>query len=186
MSKIGRRPVTLLEGVTAKIEDGFVSLTGPKGELRVSIQPSISVSLEEGKLTIKPKESSLDASELWGTARAKVQNAVLGVKEGYKKELKLVGLGYRVTQKGNGISLAIGFSHPVEIAPPPGVTVTAGKEESIIVSGVDKGLVGQLAAKIRAVRPPEPYKGKGIVYVGEVVRRKAGKAGKVGVGGAAK
>lgn len=178
MSKIGKQPIILPSGVSASVEGHKVVITGPKGNLiTVFKKDLVDVKLEENKVVVFPKRENKTAISLWGTIRALIANNVKGVSEGYKKQLELVGTGYRSEVQGNKLVLTVGFSHPVEIVAPEGITFKV--EKSVInVDGIDKHLVGQVAANIRAVRPPEPYKGKGVKYVNEVIRRKAGKAAK--------
>lgn len=178
MSKIGKQPIILPSGVSASVEGHKIVITGPKGNLTTVFKKDlVDVKLEENKVVVFPKRENKTAISLWGTIRALIANNVKGVSEGYKKQLELVGTGYRSEVQGNKLVLTVGFSHPVEIVAPEGITFKV--EKSVInVDGIDKHLVGQVAANIRAVRPPEPYKGKGVKYVNEVIRRKAGKAAK--------
>jgi large subunit ribosomal protein L6 len=182
MSKIGKQPIKIPEGVDVKISGQAVKVKGPKGELSLKLEREIEPQIEDGKVVVKPVSKSRKARQLWGLSRTLISNMILGVTEGFKKELELVGLGYRVEKKGEGISLALGFSHPVEFDPPEGIDLEVPERTKILVSGIDKQLVGQVAAQIRSFRPPEPYKGKGIRYAGEVVKKKPGKAAKVGEG----
>ena len=178
MSKIGKQPINLPNGVTANVEGHKVVVTGPKGNLTVNFKKDlVDVKVEEGKIIVLPKRDNKTATAMWGTIRALISNNVKGVSECYKKQLELVGTGYRSEVQGNKLVLTVGFSHQVDIVAPEGITFKV--EKSVInVDGIDKHLVGQVAANIRAVRPPEPYKGKGVKYVGETIRRKAGKAAK--------
>lgn len=174
MSRIGRQPVDLPEGVSAKIADGTVEIQGPKGLLKLDVRREIEVR-EEGKtLHVLLKKETKISRKLWGTIRALLANMVEGVTKGFEKKLELEGVGYRVEQKGKDIQLALGFSHPVLFEAPSGIELKAEKN-TITISGISKELVGQVAAAIRALKKPEPYKGKGIRYLGEVIRRKAGK-----------
>lgn len=185
MSRIGRMPIPIPKGVQVNIEGSQVTVKGPKGELNRSFSPDIKISLQacpggNGQLVVTRPTDNRQHRALHGLTRALLANMVVGVTEGYRKDLEIEGVGYRAEMRGHSLVLYLGFSHPVEIAPPPGITFgieTRGK--TIIVDGIDKELVGEIAARIRRVRPPEPYKGKGIRYVGEHVRQKAGKAGKV-------
>ena len=179
MSRIGKLPVELPEGVTAEIHSRTVTITGPKGELKHTFLPVVSITEEEGKLLVERKSDNDKAAH--GLSRALLFNMVHGVSQGYTKELEMTGIGYRANLEGNDLVLTVGYSHPVPIKAPEGITfkLTDGK---IQVSGIDKYLVGQVAANIRAVRKPEPYKGKGIHYVGEHIRRKAGKTAKAAGG----
>ena len=183
MSLIGKKPITIEKGVSVNIKNKEVIVKGPKGELSVSYRPEIKVEKEEDvlKVSVRQKEKA-GAKALHGLTRSLLANAVEGVSQGFKKELEIEGMGYRVQKKGNDLEFALGFSHPVLFKANDGVVLEAPEQTKIIVSGIDKGLVGQAAADIRALRKPEPYKGKGIRYVGEYIRRKAGKAGKVGGG----
>jgi large subunit ribosomal protein L6 len=182
MSKIGKMPVEIKEGVTVTITDGVIAVTGPKGNLSYTIPAGLNVVSQDGKIVVTQQEKAKDQTKaLFGLARALIANMVTGVSTGFEKKLELSGVGYRVAMAGADISLSVGFSHPVKIKAEPGITFTI-KDNGIIVSGIDKALVGNTAAVIRAVRPPEPYKGKGIKYAGEKIRRKAGKAAKA-VGG---
>lgn len=183
MSRVGKQPIAIPEGVQFKVAGQRVGVSGRLGTLEREVRPEIGIVADEKQVTLKPKSSNSRAKAYWGLERSLIANMIEGVTEGYRRELELVGLGYRVSKTAGGISLAVGFSHPVEVNAPEGVTLEVEGNNRIKVSGIDKVLVGQVAAKIRAVRPPEPYKGKGIKYVGEVVRRKAGKAGKVGTAG---
>lgn len=174
MSRIGKKIIKVPDGVTIKINGTNIEIKGPKGELMVQIRPEIEAVMRDEQISFTVKEQSKESSAFWGLARALVANAVKGVTEGYKKELEIQGVGYRARVEGNNLVLEMGFSHPVNLEKPSGIDFTI--EKNIIrISGIDKQLVGETSAKIRAVRPPEPYKGKGIRYVGEVVLRKAGK-----------
>ena len=175
MSKIGRTPISLPQGVTATITSTAVVIKGPKGELTVPRLPGITVKQEGNELVVTRQSDARQQRANHGLIRSLLANNVQGVTEGYKKTLKLVGTGYRVSVKGAGLSVTVGFSHPVEIEPVPGITLSAEGNDTIQVEGFDKQLVGQVAANIRAIRPPEPYQGKGIRYEAEVVRKKPGK-----------
>jgi large subunit ribosomal protein L6 len=183
MSRIGNQPVKIPEGVSVEYRPGFLLVKGPKGELKQKIRPEVEVSVEAQEVKISRKKDDQFSRSLHGLTRSLVANMIKGVTEGYQQVLKLVGTGYRVSQSGEKLVLSLGFSHPVEIEPIEGIQLTVPDKETIKISGVDKQLVGQVAAKIRHLRPPEPYKGKGIRYEEETVRRKAGKAGKVGAAG---
>lgn len=174
MSRIGKQPIAIPDGVTATVQDGVISIKGPKGELTRSIHPDISVVVEDGAIVCSIARKSKQAQALWGTTRAVIAGAVQGVSEGHKKQLELHGVGYRAAVKGKDLELVVGYSHPVTIAAPEHITF--GVEKDVVtVEGIDPVLVGQVASNIRKVRKPEPYKGKGIRYVGEHVRRKVGK-----------
>lgn len=175
MSRIGRKAITLPAGVTATLSEQKVVVKGPKGELKVELLPGISVQVNDGVLTVTRANEERQTRAFHGLIRSLVENAVIGVHEGFKKTLKLVGTGYRVALKGQGLSLSLGFSHPVEFAAIDGVKLTIEGNDTINIEGIDKQLIGQVAANIRKIRPPEPYKGKGVRYSDEVVRRKAGK-----------
>lgn len=178
MSRIGQMPVVLPTGVEVKIDGNEVVVKGSKGELSRSFNERIAFELEEGVVTVTRPDETREARSLHGLSRALLSNMVLGVTEGFSKELEVQGVGYRAALKGKDIELQVGFSHPVLVEAPEGITFEVPEPTKIIVSGIDKEKVGQVAADIRGVRPPEPYKGKGIRYTGEYVRRKAGKAGK--------
>ena len=180
MSRIGKKPIEIPEGVEIKIDDGKVTIKGPKGELFREVRPEIKVELKEGKIFVLPKIKTKRTKAFWGLTRALLNNMVKGVTEGYEKKLEIRGLGYKAKLEGDNLVLMVGFTHPVKINIPDEIKVSVEKN-IITVSGIDKELVGLIAAKTRKVKPPEPYKGKGIRYVGEQVRRKAGK--KVVTGG---
>ncbi len=176
MSKIGRQPVVIPTGVTITIQDSRIVVKGAKGELSTPMMQHILVNID-GSNVVVSRENDLPATRAaHGLIRSLIANMVQGVSAGFEKKLEMVGTGYRVAQKGTGLTLSVGFSHPVDIIPPAGITFAVEGNTGITVRGFDKHLVGQTAANIRAVRPPEPYKGKGIKYTDEVVRRKAGKA----------
>ena len=177
MSRIGKSPIDLPSGVDVKVADGVVTVKGPKGSLTQEIQPSMSVGVEDGTVTVSRESEERHVRALHGLTRSLINNMVIGVTDGYSKELTAVGVGYRAALKGSNLELQVGFSHPVAIDAPDGISFDVPEPTKIIVSGIDKQMVGQVAANIRAVRPPEPYKGKGIRYSDEQVRRKAGKAG---------
>lgn len=187
MSRIGRLPIEVPSGVTVGVNDGLVTVQGPKGSLEQRVHPHVAVQIKDGIITVTRSSDSDQDRALHGLTRALVANMVEGVTKGFSKRLVINGVGYRALQEGRNVVLQIGFSHPVEIAPPEGIDLEVEKGgHSIIVSGSDKELVGRIAAGIRDVRKPEPYKGKGIAYEDETIRRKPGKAGRVGgVGGVA-
>lgn len=178
MSRVGKRPIPLPAGVTATVEDSTVRVTGPNGTLEQTVPPAISVRLEDGALVVERATDAKEHRALHGLTRALLANMVHGVHQGFTKALELSGVGYRAQKVGDKLVLAVGFSHPVEVKPPAGLTVEVPSPTSVLVKGADKQAVGELAARIRRVRPPEPYKGKGIRYADERVRRKVGKAGK--------
>ena len=178
MSRIGRMPITVPAGVTVTIDGQDVAVKGPKGELSLTVKEPIQAVMVENTITVtRPDDERLSRS-LHGLTRTLIQNLIVGVTEGYSKQLEVVGTGYRLASKGSGIELSLGFSHPVVVDPPAGITFTVEGNDKLTVSGIDKQAVGEVAANIRKIRKPEPYKGKGVRYAGENVRRKAGKAGK--------
>jgi len=177
MSKIGRQPIKILEGVDVKVDNNQVIVHGPKGEIEHNLPKAVFVEKKEGYLIVSTKDRSKQGRANFGTTRALLANMVLGVIEGWKKQLELVGTGYRCETDGKTLTLTVGFSHPVKIEEVEGISYKVEKNV-VTVEGIDRQLVGHLAAKIRAVKPPEPYKGKGIKYADEVIRRKAGKAAK--------
>ncbi len=175
MSRIGKKTIAVPQGVTVTIEGQTVSVKGPKGQLSWTVVEEINVAQENGELTLTPRDESTRARSMWGLARTLVNNMVVGVTQGYEQSLELVGVGYRAAMKGNALSMQLGFSHDVDIPPPAGITFVVPKQTEVKISGIDKQLVGETAARIRKLRPPEPYKGKGVRYAGEKVRRKEGK-----------
>lgn len=178
MSRVGKSPITLPKGVEVDVTGGnHVNVKGPRGALERSFDERISVSVVEGVVTVERADDERESRALHGLSRSLLNNMVVGVAEGYVRELQTVGVGYRASLQGKRLELQVGFSHPVHIEAPDGITFEVPESTRIIVSGIDKQLVGQAAADIRQVKPPEPYKGKGIRYLGEHVRRKAGKAG---------
>ena len=178
MSRIGRQPITIPSGVTAKVDGREVTVSGPKGTLTMTVAEPITVSEEEGVLVVSRPDDERDSKARHGLTRTLVNNMVIGVTEGYEKGLEIVGTGYRVAAKGSDLEFQLGFSHPVVVTPPDGITFQVESPVKFKVMGIDKQKVGEVAANIRKIRKPEPYKGKGVRYEGEVVRRKAGKAGK--------
>lgn len=179
MSRKGKMPIALPKGVEVKIEGSHLVVKGPKGTLTLGINPNMGVTVEEHVLHVEPKlETSPEVRRHHGLTRSLLQNMVIGVSEGFKKQLELVGVGYRAQLKGHKLDLQLGFSHPTELEVPKGLKVDIEKNTMITISGIDKREVGQFAAIVRGMKKPEPYQGKGIRYSGEVVRRKAGKAGK--------
>jgi large subunit ribosomal protein L6 len=175
MSRIGKKPIEPPKGVTLSVAGRTVTVKGPKGQLTLEVPEVVEITLEGGVITLNPANDTKLAKALWGTMRARIANMVTGVTAGYEKSLELQGVGYRAAMKGTNLELALGYSHPVLITPGPGLLIQSAKPTEIKISGIDKQAVGQLAAEIRKVRPPEPYKGKGVRYVGETVRRKEGK-----------
>jgi large subunit ribosomal protein L6 len=179
MSRIGRKPITVPAGVDIKIDGPVVTVKGPKGELSHTLAEPITVErADDGTYSVIRPNDERKAKELHGLSRTLISNMVVGVTEGYRKSLEIAGTGYRVTAKGSDLEFALGFSHPVLVTPPPGITFTVERPTVFHIAGIDKQQVGEVAANIRKIRPPEPYKGKGVRYQGEVIRRKAGKAGK--------
>ena len=178
MSRIGRLPIDIPTGVDVKIDGQAVTVKGPKGELSLTVANPIEVKLEENQVLVTRPDDERASRSLHGLTRTLINNQIIGVTQGYSKGLEIVGTGYRVAQKGASLELALGFSHPVTVEAPAGITLTVEGNNKITVAGIDKQAVGETAANIRKIKKPEPYKGKGIRYAGEVVRRKAGKAGK--------
>ena len=180
MSRIGRLPISVPAGVDVTLDGRTITVKGPKGTLTRQLPPRIEVDRNGDQIIVtRPTETKLDKS-LHGLTRTLVNNMVVGVTTGYRKGLEIIGVGYRAQKVGNNLQLALGYSHPVEIVPPDGISFELETPLRLSVVGIDKELVGQVAAKVRATRKPEPYKGKGVRYAGEQVRRKAGKAGKIG------
>lgn len=174
MSRIGKSPISIPEGVTVRVTGALVSVKGPKGELEISLHPWVQAEVKDREVVILPKGDTKKTPALWGLFRALIANMVQGVTEGFEKKLEFEGIGYRAVVEGDMLNLQLGFSHPVKFRTPAGIKLSVEKNV-IKISGIDKGLVGETAARIRALKPPEPYKGKGIRYQGEVIRRKAGK-----------
>ena len=175
MSRIGKRTITVPKGVTVNIDGQTVSVKGPKGERSWTVADEIEVKFENDEINLVARNDSQRASAMWGLSRTLVDNMVVGVTDGFERVLELVGVGYRAALKGSDLSLQLGFSHEVDIKAPAGVTFAVPKQTEIRIQGADKQVVGELAANIRKLRPPEPYKGKGVRYSGEKVRRKEGK-----------
>ena len=179
MSRIGRKPIAVPAGVDLKVNGQVVTVKGPKGELSHTLAEPITLEkAEDGTFNVVRPNDERKAKELHGLSRTLIANMIVGVTEGYRKSLEIAGTGYRVTAKGSDLEFALGFSHPVLVTPPAGITFTVERPTLFHIAGIDKQLVGEVAANIRKIRPPEPYKGKGVKYQGEVIRRKAGKAGK--------
>jgi large subunit ribosomal protein L6 len=177
LSRIGKLPIEIPSGVTITVDSGDVTVVGPKGTLTQFITPAVDVKVEDGTLTVHPKDESKEARSQHGLMRALINNMVTGVTKGFEKKLEVNGVGFRVATSNNELEMSLGFSHPVKYKAPEGVAITNDKMV-ITVSGIDKQKVGQIAAEIRALKKPEPYKGKGIKYADEVILRKAGKTGK--------
>ena len=175
MSRVGKRPVAVPSGVTAPVDGQTVKMKGPKGQLQFVVHDDVEVKLENGQVKVKPRAETNRARALYGTARAQVANLVEGVTKGFEKKLEITGVGYRAAMQGKNLQLALGYSHDVIYPIPEGITIAVPKPTEITVTGSDIQRVGQVAAEIRAYRPPEPYKGKGVKYVGEFIFRKEGK-----------
>lgn len=181
MSKIGKKPISIVPGVNVTIADGQVTIAGPKATMVFPLQPGIAVAVEDGSIIVSQKNTEGNSAAAFGLTRSILANMVQGVTTGFEKKLELTGVGYRAQGAGSDLTISVGFSHPVKVKAPEGISFSVA-DNVITVAGYDKMMVGDVAAKIRAVRPPEPYKGKGIKYVGEHIRRKVGKAAKA-VGG---
>src|SRR5271156_3123121 len=177
MSRIGKRPIPLPKGVTVTIDGSKVTVKGPRGELVRQVNPAMTVALNDGKVEVTRPSDEPEHKALHGLTRTLVANMVEGVTTGFKKQLEIVGVGYKAEGRPYGLQLALGFSHPVDYRAPVGIKLSAPQPTSIIIEGANKEVVGQVAAELRSLRPPEPYKGKGIKYLGEQIRRKAGKTG---------
>ena len=178
MSRIGRLPIDIPAGVDVTVDGLAVTVKGPKGELALTVANPIEVKIEDNQVLVTRPDDERNSRSLHGLTRTLIANQIIGVTQGYTKGLEIVGTGYRVAQKGSSVEFALGFSHPVVVEPPAGITLTVEGNNKITVGGIDKQAVGEVAANIRKLRKPEPYKGKGVRYAGEVVRRKAGKSGK--------
>jgi large subunit ribosomal protein L6 len=175
MSRIGKKPVPLPKGVTASVEGQTVKVKGPKGELSVKLVPQVSATVGEDGITVTPDKNQDKSAQMWGLSRSLVNNLVTGVTTGFSQKLEIQGVGYRAAVQGKILNLQLGFSHDVPYAIPEGITIVTEKPTMIMITGIDRQKVGQVAAEIRSWRPPEPYKGKGVRYEGEYVRRKEGK-----------
>ena len=180
MSRIGRLPIAIPAGVDVTIDGRTVTVKGPKGELSRELHPDMRVAREDGSIVVSRPTEQKTHKQLHGLTRTLVNNMVVGVTDGYRKGLEITGVGYRAVKVGEKLQLSLGYSHPVEIDPPSGISFEVENPTRLAVVGIDKELVGQVAAQVRATRKPEPYKGKGVRYSGEYIRRKAGKAGKIG------
>ena len=178
MSRIGKKPIAIPNGVEVKIEDNLVTVKGPKGTETVAYRDEVKVSVVENNIIVEPNSDDRKTGALHGLFRTLIANAVEGVSKGFEKKLEIVGVGYRANMEGSNLNMALGYSHPVLIVPPAGITLAVEANTKITVSGTNKQAVGDVAAFIRSKRPPEVYKGKGVKYEGEYIRRKAGKAGK--------
>jgi large subunit ribosomal protein L6 len=177
MSRIGKLPVDIPKGVTVSVAGSRVSVKGPKGELHRTMHGDIGVTVEGEKVVVSRPSDEANHKALHGLSRTLIANMVEGVTKGYSKQLEITGVGYKAEPKPYGLVLSLGFSHPIEYRAPAGIKLTAPQPTQVVIEGADKEMVGQVAAELRSLRPPEPYKGKGIKYAGEVIRRKAGKAG---------
>ena len=175
MSRIGKKPVALPKGVVASIDGKLVKVKGPKGELSVTLVEEVDASIDEHGITVTPRKAMDRAAQMWGLSRTLVNNLVVGVTTGFTSKLEILGVGYRAAVQGKTLQLQLGFSHDVNYPIPEGISIVAEKPTLLTISGINKQLVGQVAAEIRSWRPPEPYKGKGVRYAGEYVRRKEGK-----------
>jgi large subunit ribosomal protein L6 len=181
MSRIGKKPIVIPAGVKVEVQERTVKVKGPRGELVRTFSPEVAIDMENGQIVLQRTSEAPSIRALHGTTRAVLANMVAGVSAGFDKTLQVEGVGYRAEMKGKQLVMSLGFSHPIVVDPPTGVAFAVDeKARTITVTGIDKEIVGQVAANLRAWRPPEPYKGKGLRYVGEQVKRKAGKAGKVG------
>lgn len=178
MSRIGKRPIPLPQKVTVTVDGQTVLVKGPKGELTRTLPAEVEVVQDDNTLLVNRRSDSRAARQRHGLCRTLVANMVEGVSQGFQRRLEIIGVGYRAQVQGRNLVLSVGYSHPVQIEPPDGIQLAVENNTNVLISGIDKEAVGNISAKIRSVRPPEPYKGKGIRYAGEVVRRKAGKAGK--------
>jgi large subunit ribosomal protein L6 len=175
MSRIGKRPVKVPAGVTASVDGQTVTAKGPKGELKFVVNDEVLVKLADGEISVEPRDESKDARSKWGLSRTQIVNILEGVTKGFEKRLEINGVGYRAAMQGKNLQLALGFSHDVIYEAPQGITIAVPKPTEIVVSGINKQVVGQVAAEIREYREPEPYKGKGVKYAGERIVRKEGK-----------
>ena len=178
MSRIGKHPISVPSGVDVTVDGQDVRVKGPKGEQSLTVPAPISASLEDGTITVLRPDEERESRSLHGLARTLIYNMIIGVSEGYSKSLEIVGTGYRVHAKGTNLEFALGYSHSITVEPPEGISFAVEGQNKVTVTGIDKQQVGEVAANIRKLRKPEPYKGKGVRYAGEIVRRKVGKAGK--------
>jgi large subunit ribosomal protein L6 len=177
MSRVGKKPIIVPKEVEVRLDGEILSVKGPKGELRRLIHPKVGLDINGSQITLSISDNTKESSAISGLFRSLIANMVLGVTEGFKKSLELIGVGYKVEHSGNQLVFNLGYSNPIKYDIPKGIDVQLDQKSKIVLSGVDKELLGNVAAKIRSFRPPEPYKGKGVKYLGELVRRKAGKAG---------
>jgi large subunit ribosomal protein L6 len=175
MSRIGKKPVPLPQGVTATVDGQTVTAKGPKGELKFVVNDEVLVKMENGEIAVQPRDQTKVSRSKWGMSRTQIVNIIEGVRQGFEKRLEISGVGYRAALQGKNLQLALGFSHDVVYQTPEGITITVPKPTEIVIAGIDKQAVGQVAAEIRKYREPEPYKGKGVKYAGEKIVRKEGK-----------
>jgi large subunit ribosomal protein L6 len=175
MSRVGKKPVPVPSGVTANVDGQLVKVKGSKGELSFLVPPEVSVEFKDGAVSVQPRSQSKESRSRWGMSRAQVANLVEGVSKGFEKKLEINGVGYRAAMAGKTLKLSLGYSHDIDYAIPDGITITTPKPTEIVVAGIDRQKVGQVAAEIREYRGPEPYKGKGVKYAGEFIFRKEGK-----------
>jgi len=175
MSRIGKKAVPIPSGVTANVEGQTVKIKGPKGQLQVALPDDVTVKMDKGAVKVDPRNETKRARAMWGTSRTLVNNLITGVTKGYERKLEITGVGYRAALQGKNLQIALGYSHDVIFPIPEGIAIATPKPTEIVVTGIDKQKVGQVAAEIRAFRPPEPYKGKGVKYEGEYIFRKEGK-----------
>jgi large subunit ribosomal protein L6 len=177
MSRVGKQPINVPQGVTVDYKEPVVTVKGPKGTLSREVHPKVQLDIKDGVITVSPREETRDARALWGLTRSLVNNMVVGVSTGFTRVLEVIGVGYRADVQGQTLNLALGYSHPIEFPLPKGITAAVDKQNRITLEGSDKELLGLTAARIRAFRKPEPYKGKGVKYAEEQIQRKVGKAG---------
>lgn len=175
MSRVGKKPVVLPSGVTAKVEGQHVSVKGAKGELHFTVPEDVSVAMVDGHIAVEPRSEEKQAQAMWGMARAMVNNLVTGVSKGFERKLEITGVGYKAAVQGKKLQLSLGYSHDIDFPIPEGIAIAAPRPTELLITGIDKRQVGQVAAEIRGFRPPEPYKGKGVKYAGEFIFRKEGK-----------
>src|SRR5215468_5954959 len=175
MSRIGKKPVPIPSGVTANVEGQTVKVKGPKGQLQVVLPDDVTVTMDKGAVKVDPRNETKRARSMWGTSRTLVNNLITGVTKGYERKLEITGVGYRAALQGKNLQIALGYSHDVVYPIPAGITIVVPKPTEVVISGIDRQKVGQVAAEIRGFRPPEPYKGKGVKYAGEYIFRKEGK-----------
>jgi large subunit ribosomal protein L6 len=178
MSRIGKKPVVIPAGVTAKVDGQFVSMKGSKGELTFTVPDDVSMTFSNNEIAVAPRNETKRARAMWGMSRSMVNNLAIGVSKGFERKLEITGVGYKAAVSGRNLQLSLGYSHDIHFPIPDGITIVAPKPTEVSISGIDKRQVGQVAAEIRALRPPEPYKGKGVKFAGEFIFRKEGKSTK--------